>query len=171
MKQKLGFFIAVIIFIFVAISLRNAVVEGNSSTAAQTEQAYLANAFSPEQATQFIRETITSQSDSLVLTHHATERMAERGMTEQDILTILKEGQVKGPARVGSRGDFTYKMELADYTGPLPDPLDDTTGEKATKIKARTGGAVVIALPNPESENPRLVVVTVMWENGDKDGD
>lgn len=139
----------------------------NASPAAQAQAPQ--GAMAVADATAFIRKAATNNAEAITLTKHAEKRMAERGITLKDINIILTQGEVKDTPRTGSMGDFTYKVDLAGYTGPLPDPKDDTDGTKSAAIKARKGGSVVVALPNPESQNPRLVVVTVMWDEPKKD--
>ena len=82
-----------------------------------------------------------SDSANVIITHHAAERMDERGVTLSDVLTILEKGHVYVAPRLNEHRDWQAEVE-----------------------RRMPGGrevAVVTVIPQAE----RLIVKTVMWRD------
>lgn len=65
---------------------------------------------SEPQARQILRDT-ASNSARLIITHHAQERMSQRNISLQDVLTVLKKGRItEGPA-LDPKGSWKLTIE------------------------------------------------------------
>ena len=100
-------------------------------------------AWTPADATDAIRKIGCDPRLSLAYKVHATQRMAERGITISDILWLLKRGFVHQEATPATqKGRYKYVIE-----GPTPNS------------EGRTMAAVVIPVPPTQT----IKVVTVFW--------
>jgi hypothetical protein len=91
-------------------------------------------------AVRIIKQRATS-SGNVILTYHAQERMEERGINLDDVLTILRKGSVYAAPRKNDLGDWQAEME-----------------------RRMPGGRDVVAV-TVIPLGDRLVVKTVMWRD------
>ena len=80
---------------------------------------------------------------NVVLTFHAQDQMAARGITAPEVFRILREGTVQAPPQRTAEQEWKAEMEMY-----LP-----------------SGGDAVAVTVLRQAE--RLVVVTVMWRDGE----
>lgn len=99
----------------------------------------------PAKATETIREYASSDKLSLLLTHHARQRLAERDLQIGDILHLLKYGHIyQDPTPATQPSLFKYELE-------------GTTPNSHTRfLKA-------IVIPHPDE--PQVKVVSIMWKD------
>lgn len=83
---------------------------------------------------------IANDSSNIILTYHAEDRMDERGIDFQDVINVLKSGEL-----VDLRTDKNGK-EILKFVG----------GEHYRKI-----GVISIVIKN----NQRIKIITVEWED------
>jgi hypothetical protein len=85
-----------------------------------------------------------SDSGNIIWGSHALERMEERGIVTQDVLRILRQGQIEGDLEATGRGNGEWKCKMT------------------LRIRgARTAGVIVVMLGGG-----KLFVKTVEWEDG-----
>lgn len=95
----------------------------------------------PNRLTESIR-FLARDSDHVILTDHAIERMEERGIADIDVLRVLRAGSIKGPVEPGKRAS-EWRCKVAD------------------RIRGAREVGVVVVVIRDES----LVIVTVEWED------
>ncbi|RZJ46500.1 MAG: DUF4258 domain-containing protein [Brevundimonas sp.] len=101
--------------------------------------------WTPAQATQHINSCAKRDDLQLSWTHHATERMRERGLVMSDLLYLLKTGFVHDEAEASTReGFFKYRVE-----GTTPN-----SNRRAVRV---------VVIPDPKSSGMKLV--TIMWRD------
>ncbi len=81
------------------------------------------------------------ESDNVIVTDHAQDRMVERGITLDDMLTILRKGCV--------------------YIAPHKNERDEWQAEMERRMPGGRDAVAVTVVP----QGPRLVVRTVMWRD------
>jgi hypothetical protein len=95
----------------------------------------------PERLTHIIR-FLAEDSDRVILSDHARERMDERDIVDVDVFRVLRKGSLKGAIEPGKRPrEWRCKM------------VDRIRG-------AREVGVVTVVI-----QEERLFVVTVEWED------
>ena len=95
---------------------------------------------SAQAAIRMIRQKAAA-SENVIITDHAQERMAERGVTLDDVLAILRKGWVYVPPHKNERDDWQTKME-----------------------RRMPGGRDAVAV-TVVPQGSRLIVRTVMWRD------
>lgn len=97
------------------------------------------NRLTPAAAQQRVR-SISKDSEAVIVTDHAAERMEQRGFTMRDLFRILRTGFVDEAPEEIREGDWKCKV--------------------TQKIGSREAGAVTIIM-----RERRLIVKTVEWED------
>lgn len=85
---------------------------------------------------------IAAVSERVFFGNHATERMEERGITNLDVLRVLRLGEIKGEIEPGKN-----------------------EGEWKCKIVAQKRGSRQIGVVTLTSQAQRLFIKTVEWED------
>ncbi|WP_406736970.1 DUF4258 domain-containing protein [Thioclava sp. GXIMD4215] len=85
---------------------------------------------------------LAAESSQVIITHHAEERMDERGITSKVMFDVLKKGMISGPIRSGKKpSDWVVKLTLQMPT-------------------RRQVGVVTVV-----QQGDKLIIVTVEWED------
>ena len=84
----------------------------------------------------------SSESANIVWTHHARERMEERGITAHDAIRVLREGSIKGNPKKGKqKGEWVCK--IAKHI-----------------VGVRDAGVITAVVAGK-----KLIIITVEWED------
>jgi hypothetical protein len=95
---------------------------------------------STESAQKRVRQ-IAWESGDVIFTHHAEERMKDRGISVPEVLEILRGGYIDDPPRLEVEGEWKCKV--------------------TANLRGRTAGVVTVIL----DEEGQLIIVTVEWED------
>lgn len=99
--------------------------------------------WSPTNATYALREIGRHPAMSLAYKVHATQRLAERGITTSDVLYLLRNGFVyKEPVPATTRGYYRYEVR-----GRTPN----------------SEGREICAVVIPNATTMKIKIVTVFW--------
>jgi Domain of unknown function (DUF4258) len=85
--------------------------------------------------------SISFESEDVIFTNHALERIEQRGISIPDVLEILRGGYVDDPPSEDFAGDWKCKV--------------------TSRLRGRTAGVVTVIVDSKR----QLVIVTVEWED------
>jgi hypothetical protein len=84
---------------------------------------------------------ISWDSDRVIFTNHAEQRMEERGIARPEVLEVLRRGYVDDPPREEFVGEWKCKV--------------------TSNLRGRTVGVVTVVV----DARDQLIIVTVEWED------